>query len=154
MATAKKELVEIRPMEIRRVKLRIVGDSPLIVHTWSEKARKEIRDKELKIAQKGRPQRQPVKEAVDSIYWAKGKPDLEIIHKYEEEHLKLCKKHLGSFCIAFAERIMSHIGIYRRCQADLGKESAVQCVLMAAFKLGAHRRGQFDTVQFFVQSIH
>lgn len=91
MATAKKELVEIKPMEIKRVKIRIVGDSPLITHTWSEKSRKEIRDKELKIKEKARPQRQPVKEAVDSIYWTKGKPELEEIHKYEDKHLKECK---------------------------------------------------------------
>lgn len=92
MATAtKKELVQIQPMEIERRRIRIVGDSPLIVHTWSEKARKEIRDKELKIAGKTRDQRKPVKEAVDSIYWVRERPTAEEVREYEDEHLRLCK---------------------------------------------------------------
>ena len=32
--------VEIRPLDIRRVPIRIIGDSPLIVHAWSEKAKR------------------------------------------------------------------------------------------------------------------
>lgn len=93
MATAaKKELVEIKPIEIRRVKVRIVGDTPLIVHTWSEKARKEIRDKEMKIKSSGREQRRPVKEAIDSIYWVKGKPSPETVKEFDDEHLRLCKE--------------------------------------------------------------
>ena len=92
MPTAvKKELVEIKPIEIKRIKVRVVGDTPLIVHTWSEKARKAIRDKELKIKTNGREQRQPVREAIDSIYWVKGKPSSEEIQRYEDEHLKICK---------------------------------------------------------------
>ena len=94
MATAKatKEMVEIKPIEVKRVKARLVGDTPLIVHTWSEKARKEIRDKELKIKEKTRPVRKPVKEGIDSIYWVLGRPSAEEVEKYEQEHLELCKK--------------------------------------------------------------
>ena len=40
MATAKKaEVVEIKPVELRTVTLKIVGDTPLIVHAWSEKGK-------------------------------------------------------------------------------------------------------------------
>ena len=94
MATAKatKEMVEIKPIEVKRVKARLVGDTPLIVHTWSEKARKEIRDKELKIKEKTRPVRKPVKEGIDSIYWVLGRPSADEVEKYEQEHLELCKK--------------------------------------------------------------
>lgn len=93
MATAtKKELVEIKPIEIKRVRVKIIGDTPLIVHTWSEKARKEIRDKEMKIKASGREQRKPVKEAIDSIYWVSGKPSPEAVRELEDEHLKLCKE--------------------------------------------------------------
>ena len=48
MATAKKtELVEIRPIEMETAVVRIVGDSPLIVHAWSAKAKREILEKEI-----------------------------------------------------------------------------------------------------------
>ena len=42
MATAKKkeEIIEIRPLDIQRIPIRIVGDTPLIVHAWSDKAKK------------------------------------------------------------------------------------------------------------------
>ena len=41
MATKKaaSEVIEIRPIDIQVVKLKIVGDTPLIVHKWSEKAK-------------------------------------------------------------------------------------------------------------------
>lgn len=34
MAKKSEAVVEIRPIVMERVKLRIVGDSPLIVHQW------------------------------------------------------------------------------------------------------------------------
>lgn len=41
------ELVEIRPIEIKKVKIRIVGDTPLIMHAWSAKAKRDILLKEI-----------------------------------------------------------------------------------------------------------
>jgi hypothetical protein len=38
--------ISILPISIRRVLLRVVGDSELITHNWSEKAKKEMRDSE------------------------------------------------------------------------------------------------------------
>ena len=39
MATKKtEETIIVRPVQIKRVPIRIVGDTPLIVHAWSEKA--------------------------------------------------------------------------------------------------------------------
>ena len=35
-------IISIKPVEKRTAKIRIVGDSSLIVHAWSEKARKEM----------------------------------------------------------------------------------------------------------------
>lgn len=43
MATAKKnEIIEIKPVQMETVSLTIVGDTPLIVHKWPEKARREL----------------------------------------------------------------------------------------------------------------
>ena len=41
---------DIPAIEISTFELTLVGDSPLIVHAWSEKAKKEILDKQMKVA--------------------------------------------------------------------------------------------------------
>jgi len=43
----KQEEKLLKPIQEKRLRLRIVGKSPLIVHSWSEKAKKEIRDKKM-----------------------------------------------------------------------------------------------------------
>lgn len=45
MASKKtQEVIEIRPLDIQKVQIRIVGDTPLITHKWSEKAKKQMLD--------------------------------------------------------------------------------------------------------------
>lgn len=82
MATAKKNadesiLITMENIEKKSVKLRIVGDSPLIVHAWSEKARRQMLDT-MTGASKGKkkPPKMPVAEFVDSMYWLSHKPEL------------------------------------------------------------------------------
>lgn len=40
-------VIEIPPIEIKTYILRVVGDSPLIVHAWSAKAKQEMLDKQM-----------------------------------------------------------------------------------------------------------
>lgn len=69
-AKAKEERVEIviPPIEIHRMKIQLVGDSPLIVHRWSEKAKKQILEKQMKIAQPGKTAKDPEQDFQDSLY--------------------------------------------------------------------------------------
>jgi hypothetical protein len=46
----------------------IVGDTPLITHAWSEKARREMLQKQLKAAKVGREMRDPQADFVNSLY--------------------------------------------------------------------------------------
>lgn len=72
----KNEVVEIRPLEIKCTKIRLVGDSPLIVHSWSEKAKRMMLE-----AQQGKKQgkkkaiRNPIDDFVQAAYWITGKPE-------------------------------------------------------------------------------
>lgn len=68
--------IEIRPVKIVRTKLTIVGDSPLIVHAWSEKAKRMMLEAQMKTAKtkKAREPRNPFEEFVDSMYWISEKP--------------------------------------------------------------------------------
>lgn len=45
--TATPEVLTIPPMEIRQVRIRIVGTSPLIMNKWSEKAKAQMRDSQM-----------------------------------------------------------------------------------------------------------
>jgi len=47
---AKQEVsVELKPIKIESFQVTLIGDSPLICHKWSEKAKKEKRDDEGRI---------------------------------------------------------------------------------------------------------
>lgn len=68
--------VTIPAINIQYATIRVVGDSPLIVHKWSEKAKKEILDKQMKKAKtKGHDAKDPVRDFIESLYWIDGEPE-------------------------------------------------------------------------------
>lgn len=76
MATAKKaELIEIKPLEMKEVNVRIVGNTPLIMHAWSAKAKREILYKEVFGKSLGKDAREPVKDFCSSMYWLTPMPE-------------------------------------------------------------------------------
>lgn len=78
MATKKTEnvAVVIPAIDIQTATIKVVGDSPLIVHKWSEKAKKEILDKQMKKAKtKAHDAKDPVRDFIDSLYWLEGEPE-------------------------------------------------------------------------------
>lgn len=52
--------IELAPLRIERVQFLIVGDSPLIVHAWSEKAKRQMLDKQMKRATRAKDAKDPV----------------------------------------------------------------------------------------------
>lgn len=60
--------VEVPRIEIIRTAITLVGDSPLIMHKWSEKAKKEMLDKQMKVAKTAKEAKNPEKDYADSIY--------------------------------------------------------------------------------------
>ena len=91
MATkAKQEVVEIKEFDIRTVNIRIRGTSPLIMHKWSEKAKKMILDtqtEETKIKKK-HEKKIPALDFINSAYWLTKEPtgdsDEECIANFEK----------------------------------------------------------------------
>lgn len=76
MAKATNELIEIRPIERTAVKIRIVGDSPLIVHAWSEKAKRMMLEAQMGATKtKAKEKRDPFDDFINSLYWLEGKPE-------------------------------------------------------------------------------
>ncbi len=72
MAKAEKVL-EIRRMELVKVKVRVMGDTPLIMHAWDEKAKLILANPELAKLYKKDP-RNPVHSFIQSMYWITEKP--------------------------------------------------------------------------------
>lgn len=91
MATKKEESIVIRPIEIQKTKIRIVGDTPLIVHRWTEKAKKEILDGQTgKKKGKKKDKKVPAADFVEAAYWLTEMPkyskepsDEEVIEAFE-----------------------------------------------------------------------
>ncbi len=79
MATAKKEAttVNLPVLKLNRFTLKIVGDSPLISHAWSQKAKLMILNKQQKKATNGKEVRRPMVDFAESLYWLTPKPDLD-----------------------------------------------------------------------------
>lgn len=51
--------VEMKKINIQRVEITLVGDSPLIVHNWAEKSKKEMLDKQMKKAKTAKAAKSP-----------------------------------------------------------------------------------------------
>ena len=71
----KEEIIEIKPIEIKYQPVRIIGDTPLIVHAWSEKAKKMMLDQQMGVTKtKARELKNPVDDFIQSLYWLTDKP--------------------------------------------------------------------------------
>lgn len=76
MATKATELVEIKPIIMDSVKVHITGDSPLIMHAWSAKAKRQILEKELGATKtKAREVKNPLEDFCASMYWLTPMPE-------------------------------------------------------------------------------
>ena len=87
MATKKTatEVIEIRPIEIKKVTIRIVGDTPLIMHAWSEKAKRMMLEAQMGIAKgKKKEAKNPADDFIRSMYWLTPMPEDGTMESFEE----------------------------------------------------------------------
>ena len=61
-------VIKVPQLQIETMKVKIIGDSPLICHRWSEKAKKQILGKQLGEASPGREIKNPEQDYLDSLY--------------------------------------------------------------------------------------
>lgn len=67
--------VTIPPLDIRTMEIKLVGDSPVIFHRWSEKARNEMLGKQMKAAKQAKEAKDPWRDFCETMYWLSPKPD-------------------------------------------------------------------------------
>lgn len=60
--------IELPRLDIRTIQVRIIGDSALICHRWSEKAKKEMLDKQMGKASAGKTPKDPERDYNESLY--------------------------------------------------------------------------------------
>lgn len=75
MAVAKSAGIELPPLNLQTMQVKLIGDSPLIVHAWSPKALRMMAAKQQKKATAGREAKDPWGDFVGSLYWLDGIPD-------------------------------------------------------------------------------
>ena len=110
MATTKVKEIGLVQFEKETFTVRIVGDSPLIMHAWSEKAKKEILDKQTKTVKKSAKEaKNPVEDFIRSMYWLTPMPT----EMTEQAFIEACKNgaKFGFPVTAFKQSISS--GAYR-----------------------------------------
>ena len=84
MAT-KTEMIEITQLSIQNVPIRIVGDTPLIVHAWSEKAKRMMLDAQMgRTKTKAKDIRDPFDDFIQSLYWLTEKPTKSTPEAFED----------------------------------------------------------------------
>jgi hypothetical protein len=67
-AAATTTTISLPRFDLRAMNVRLIGDSPLICHAWSEKAKKEMLDKQMKKAKSAKSAKDPHQDFIDSIY--------------------------------------------------------------------------------------
>lgn len=70
----KPESVNIPTLKIENIKVKIVGDSALICHAWSEKAKAMMLAKQTGEAGLGKEPKNPYQDFCNSLYWLTEKP--------------------------------------------------------------------------------
>lgn len=69
MATSKQDVaIELPRLDIRLMEVTVVGDSPLIVHAWSQKAKLEMLGKQMKQAKGAKEPKDPKADYESSLY--------------------------------------------------------------------------------------
>lgn len=72
-----KTAISIPQLRLNEFNLKIIGDTPLICHAWSEKAKRMMLDKQTKKATAGKEIRRPAIEFANSLYWLTEKPNFD-----------------------------------------------------------------------------
>jgi hypothetical protein len=67
--------ISIPPISLETIKIRLIGDSPLIMHKWSAKSKKMMLDRQMKKASAGKAVKDPEQDVKDCIYYTEDGKD-------------------------------------------------------------------------------
>ena len=64
--------IELPPLNLEVIEVTLIGDTPLISHAWSEKAKREMLDKQMKVAKPAKEAKDPHQDFEQSLYRIEG----------------------------------------------------------------------------------
>jgi len=68
-------VITIPVINEQQITVKIIGETPLVVHKWSEKTKKQMLDNMMQKAKtKKHDLKNPVEDFIESLYWLEGKP--------------------------------------------------------------------------------
>jgi hypothetical protein len=76
--------ISIPAIDVRELEVAIVGDTGLIAHAWSQKAKQQMLDKQMKKAKTAKEAKDPDVDYRDSLYWLTQKPEVMSAQAIEE----------------------------------------------------------------------
>lgn len=88
-------IIDVPPLQIRRVAVRIVGDSPLLLHQFAEKAKGMMRDKQMGKAQAKKSAKAPMDEWNGARYLLPGKVDAIPAISFKRAAVDACRSVEG-----------------------------------------------------------
>ena len=93
--------INIKPIVLQKARINVIGDTPLLVHSWSEKAKKEMLSAQQKIKKdkKAKDIRDPFAEFMDACYWITPEPEEKTPEAFEKAIAEGAK--FGFKCISF-----------------------------------------------------
>lgn len=68
-------IINLPRLNIIHMPITVIGDSALICHAWSSKAKKQMLDKQMKKAKQAREAKDPWLDFVESLYWLTPRPE-------------------------------------------------------------------------------
>lgn len=71
----KEQIIDIKPLEIKEIEVTIRGKSPLIVHNFDEKTKRQMLETQQKKATSVKPIRNPQEEFMRSLHWLTDMPE-------------------------------------------------------------------------------
>lgn len=74
-AVAAETAISIPRIDVKQMEITLIGDTALICHRWSEKAKKEILDKQMKKAKTAKTAKDPDRDFMESLYWLTQQPE-------------------------------------------------------------------------------
>ena len=91
----KEEIIEIPEIKIEKIQIAVVGDTPLIMHAWSHKAKQEMLDKQMKKATKAKEAKDPEMDYYLSMYWLNDGIDKDTPKEVYRELIESGKARFG-----------------------------------------------------------
>lgn len=152
MATAKAtEKITIKRPKLTRVKIRIVGDSPLILHNWDEKNKRMMLEAQQgKTATKKKPCKMPFDDFARSLYWLTKMPTETIIDSGTGEPREVVTEELFDKALEEGARFGFPANSFKLAGNAAAYRNGLvknQMVLRAAYFLNAPDNGLFVEIK-------